>query len=344
MDEDDLLRRESMTMHDNKLAKDKEHIAKEMDKLNFQKLEFQRSSLNQERALFAKEKDQEQQLGLREQQLYKKEKDAELKSSIAAIREARLAEKEEEWEKFDLTNLTKEKQQLKMDTANMLKDRCDLKEDRFQQNEEGAELSGREKLLATGEEKLRKANLQAENEQVVLRNNKELSKTRNEMARKEDQSLAKREQVMVRREEIFFMRELEMKKEKENMKKEKSQDMAFSKTLTKEKEEQVKKKLEFKKQVQKTREDLKVREDKLRFDVQKFDKQERQQKLLNKELSMLCQPSTGGSSNHSRDRRGASGTSKSSEARTKSSETSREPDRRKGSICQTLARLWPRVG
>ena len=119
------------------------------------------------------------------------------------------------------------------------------------------------------------------------------------------------------------------------MKKEKSQDMAFSKTLTKEKEEQVKKKLEFKKQVQKTREDLKVREDKLRVDVQKFDKQERQQKLLNKELSMLCQPSTGGSSNHSRDRCGASGTSKSSEARTKSSETSREPDRRKGSICQS---------
>ena len=333
------------------MEEDKEHIAKEMDKLNFQKLEQQRYSLNQERALFAKEKDQEQlerirlnESCLREQELYKKEKDAELKSSIAAIREARLAEKEEEWEKFDLSNLTKEKQQLKMDTANMLKDRCDLKEDRFQQNEEGAELSGREKLLATGEEKLRKANLQAENEQVVLRNNKELSKTRNEMARKEDQSLAKREQVMVRREEIFFMRELEMKKEKENMKKEKSQDMAFSKTLTKEKEEQVKKKLEFKKQVQKTREDLKVREDKLRVDVQKFDKQERQQKLLNKELSMLCQPSTGGSSNHSRDRCGASGTSKSSEARTKSSETSREPDRRKGSICQTLARLWPRVG
>ena len=351
MDEDELLRRrESLTMRENKLVKDEEHIAKEMDKLDFQKLEQRRFSFNQEQALFAKERDQEQKLlakekdleeknresGLREQELYKKEKDVELKSSIAAIREARLAEKEEEWEKFDLTNLTKEKQQLKMDTENMQKDKCDLKEERFQQNKESSELSIREKLLATGEEKLKKANLQLENEQVVLRNNKDLSTTRNEMARKEDQSLAKREQVMVRREEVFFLRELEMKKEKENMKKEKSQDMAFSKTLAKEKEEQVTKKLKLRKQEQKMREDLKVREDKLRVDVRKFNKRERQQKLLNKELSILRQPSTSGSSNYSRGWSRASGSSKSSGAPIRCFETSRGPDRRKGSISSRL--------
>ena len=110
------------------------------------------------------------------------------------------------------------------------------------------------------------------------------------------------------------------------MKKEKSQDMAFSKTLAKEKEEQVTKKLKFKKQEQKMREDLKVREDKLRVDVRKFNKRERQQKLLNKELSILRQPSTSGSSNYSRGWSRASGSSRGSGA------TSRGSDRRKGSI------------
>ena len=116
------------------------------------------------------------------------------------------------------------------------------------------------------------------------------------------------------------------------MKKEKSQDMAFSKTLAKEKEEQVTKKLKFKKQEQKMREDLKVREDKLRVDVRKFNKRERQQKLLNKELSILRQPSTSGSSNYSRGWSRASGSSKSSGAPIRCFETPRGSDRRKGSI------------
>ena len=107
--------------------------------------------------------------------------------------------------------------------------------------------------------------------------------------------------------------------------------MAFSKTLAKEKEEQVTKKLKFKKQEQKMREDLKVREDKLRVDVRKFNKRERQQKLLNKELSILRQPSTSGSSNYSRGWSSrASGSSKGSGA------TSRGSDRRKGSISSRL--------
>ena len=81
-------------------------------------------------------------------------------------------------------------------------------------------------------------------------------------------------------------------------------------------------------------EDWKVQEDKLRVDVRKFEKRERQQKLLNKELSVLRQPSTAvhcGSCNCPRDWRRDSRNSKSSGARTRSSATSKGPDPRKGS-------------
>ena len=278
-DDDFLTRMESsarvgtmMTTRGNKLVEDQEDIAKAVEKLNLQKWEQRRTSLNQEQALFAREKDLEQ----RERKLYKKE---------AAIREAKLAEKEEEWKKFELTKEM---------------ERSDLKEVRFQQNEKSSELSFREKLLATGEEKLKKANLELEKEKALVRKDKDLCAKRNEMARKEDLSLSKREQVMVRREEVFFQRELEMKKEKENMKKEKSEDMAFSRTLAKAKEEQVSKKLKLKKREERTREDLKVREEKLRMDVRKFDKREKQQKVLTKEISILRQPSICGSSDCSR--------------------------------------------
>ena len=98
--------------------------------------------------------------------------------------------------------------------------------------------------------------------------------------------------------------------------------------------------LNLKKKERKTREDFKERENKLRVDVRKLVKREmqqkateRQQKILSKELSILHQPPTCGCSNHSRD--WSSGTSKSSEAQTRSSETSRLLDRRKGSICST---------
>ena len=57
-----------------------------------------------------------------------------------------------------------------MDTADMQKNRRGLKEERLQQNEKSAMLSIRERLLATGEEKLKKDNLQLEKEQLVLRN------------------------------------------------------------------------------------------------------------------------------------------------------------------------------
>ena len=85
-------------------------------------------------------------------------------------------------------------------------------------------------------------------------------------------------------------------------------------------------------------EDWKVQEDKLRVDVRKFEKRERQQKLLNKELSVLRQPSTAvhcGSCNCPRDWRRDSRNSKGSGARTRSSATSEGPHPRKGSNCSS---------
>ena len=120
------------------------------------------------------------------------------------------------------------------------------------------------------------------------------------MARKVDLSLEKREQMMVRREEVFFQRELEMKKEKESFKKEKNRNEAFSRTLAKEKEEQVNYKVKLKKREHQLREDLKMREDKLKVDMRTFDKQKRQHKLLIRDLTMIHQPPFSGSSGQSR--------------------------------------------
>ena len=134
----------------------------------------------------------------------------------------------------------------------------------------------------------------------MLRNDKDLSIKRNAMARKVDLSLEKREQMMVRREEVFFQRELEMKKEKESFKKEKNRNEAFSRTLAKEKEEQVNYKVKLKKREHQLREDLKMREDKLKVDMRTFDKQKRQHKLLIRDLTMIHQPAFSGSSGQSR--------------------------------------------
>ena len=351
-------RRELMTERENKLIVDEENLkkrqisaelelelqresqnlelAKEADRLEAQKqkldlevqsqqLEHQRTVFNQEKMLFAKEKDLEQknkavsdrenQLAWdeeklekrkesvkQEQKIYKEEKDAELKIAISTIQEAKLAEKMEAQKKCDQSvwKLAEAEHQLKMDTADMQKNRRGLKEERLQQNEKSAMLSIRERLLATGEEKLKRDNLQLEKEQVVLRNDKDLSTKRNAMARKVDLSLEKREQMMVRREEVFFQRELEMKKEKESFKKEKNRNEAFSRTLAKEKEEQVNYKVKLKKREHQLREDLKMREDKLKVDMRTFDKQKRQHKLLIRDLTMIHQPPFSGSSGQSR--------------------------------------------
>ena len=288
------LKRESQIL---KLANEADRLEVQKQKLDLevrnQLLEHQRTAFNQEQMFFAKEKDLEQKnkaASDRENQLVWEK--LEERKEFAAIQEAKWAEKEEEQKKCDqgVWKLEEAEHQLKMDTADMQKNRRDLKEERLQQNKESALLSIRERLLATGEEKLKKNNLQLEKEQSVLRNDKDLSTKRNEMARKEDLSLAKREQMMVRREEVFFQRELEMKKEKESFKKEKNQNEAFSRTLAKEKEEQVSYKVKFKRQEQKLREDQKMHEDKMKVDMRTFDKQKRQQKNMIRDLSMIHQP------------------------------------------------------
>ena len=311
------------------LAKEADRLEAKKQKLDLevqsQQLKHQRTVINQEQMLFVKEKvleqknkavsDRENQLAWdeeklekrkesvkQEQKIYKEEKDAELKIAISTIQEAKLAEKMEVQKKCDQSvwKLAEAEHQLKMDTADMQKNRRGLKEERLQQNEKSAMLSIRERLLATGEEKLKRDNLQLEKEQVVLRNDKDLSIKRNAMARKVDLSLEKREQMMVRREEVFFQRELEMKKEKESFKKEKNRNEAFSRTLAKEKEEQLNYKVKLKKREHQLREDLKMREDKLKVDMRTFDKQKRQHKLLIRDLTMIHQPPFSGSSGQSR--------------------------------------------
>ena len=320
------LQRESQNLE---LAKEADRLEAQKQKLDLevqsQQLEHQRTVFNHEQVLFAKEKDLEQKNNAvsdrenqlawdeeklekrkesvkQEQKIYKEEKDAELKIAISTIQEAKLAEKMEAQKKCDQSvwKLAEAEHQLKMDTADMQKNRRGLKEERLQQNEKSAMLSIRERLLATGEEKLKRDNLQLEKEQVVLRNDKDLSTKRNAMARKVDLSLEKREQMMVRREEVFYQRELEMKKEKESFKKEKNRNEAFSRTLAKEKEEQVNYKVKLKKREHQLREDLKMREDKLKVDMRTFDKQKRQHKLLIRDLTMIHQPPFSGSSGQSR--------------------------------------------
>ena len=73
-----------------------------------------------------------------------------------------------------------------------------------------------------------------------------------------------------------------MKRDIENTQKEKSQNAAFSRSLAKAKEEQENYKVKLKRREQKRLDDLKVREAKLKMDIRTFDKQKKQQKMLNR--------------------------------------------------------------